>query len=265
MENTILLSPGEDIVKDKKAILDAYPFLRMNQYAETLIQELELRSAPQKADWWNLYMKGEIRFMGTSLPDIRKLLKEKNSREGLDQLPMNRQVSFVNGLMRSDLAEHKLAAVLYMQLFWLDKQKHSFLLSLISDWFTDRYIYDWNTSDLLSVKVLAPLVDSGDERVIWTLKKWNSDPYLWKARASLVPFTKSKNIAVHSKSIARFSDILIRREERFAKSAVGWVMREYSKVDEDFVLEFLSKHVKHTTWEVKRNALKYYRQKLKQS
>ena len=237
----------------------------MNQHAETLVQELKIRSVLQKADWWNSYMKGEIRFVGTSIAEIRKLLIEKNSSEGLDQLPMNQQVSLVNGLMRSELAEHKLAAILYIQLFWLGNQKNTFLLSLISDWFDDRFIYDWNTTDLLCVKVLTPLVDTGDEKLIWTLKRWNRDPYLWKARASLVPFARSKNIADHSKSIGRFSDILIRREERFAKTAVGWVMREYSKVDEDFVHDFLSKHVKHTTWEVKRNALKYYRQNLKQS
>ena len=237
----------------------------MNQYAETLVQELQDRSVPQKADWWNSYLKGEIRFVGTGIPEIRKLLMEKNRSEGLDQLPMNQQVSLVNGLMRSELAEHKLAAILYMQLFWLGRQKNSFLMSLISDWFTDRYIHDWNTTDWLCVKVLTPIVDSGEEEVIWTLKKWNRDPYLWKARASLVPFARAKSIADHSKTIRRFADILVRREERFAKTAVGWVMREYSKLDEDFVLDFLSKHVKHTTWDVKRNALKYYRQKLKQS
>jgi 3-methyladenine DNA glycosylase AlkD len=237
----------------------------MNQHAETLVQELKIRSVPQKADWWNSYMKGEIRFVGTSISEIRKLLIEKNCSDGLDQLPMNQQVSLVNGLMRSELAEHKLAAILYVQLFWLGNQKNSFLLSLISDWYDDRFIYDWNTSDWLCVKVLTPIVNSGDEKVIWTLKRWNRDPYLWKARASLVPFAGSKCIGDHSKSIEHFSAILIRREERFAKTAVGWVLREYSKMDEDFVHDFLSRHIKHTTWEVKRNALKYYRHKLKQS
>jgi len=235
----------------------------MNQHAETLVQELEVRSVPQKADWWNSYMKGEIRFVGISIPEIRKLLLEKNSSEGLDQLPMNQQVSLVNGLMRTDFGEHKLAAILYIQLFWLGKQKNSFLMGLISDWFDDRYIHDWNTTDWLCVKVLTFLIESGDEQVIWTLKSWNRDAYLWKARASLVPFAHVKNIADHSKSIKLFSDILIRREERFAKTAVGWVMREYSKLDEAYVLDFFSRHVKHTSWEVKRNALKYYRQKMK--
>ena len=208
-------------------------------------------------------MKGAIRFVGISVPEIRNLLYETNKEMGLVQLPMNQQVSMVNGLMRSSLAEHKLAAVLYMQLFWLGTQKNSFLIGLITDWFTDRYIHDWNTSDLLSVKVLSPLIDTGDEELVWTFKHWNRDPYLWKARASLVPFARARSLGAHKKTVERFSDILIRREERFAKTAVGWVLREYSKLDQEFVLDFLSKHVKYTTWEVKRNALKYYRQKLK--
>jgi 3-methyladenine DNA glycosylase AlkD len=64
----------------------------------------------------------------------------------------------------------------------------------------------------------------------------------------------------YSREIERFSGILIRREERFAKTAVGWVLREYSKHDPDFVLSFLSRHVRYTSAELKRNALKYYRQ-----
>jgi len=104
---------------------------------------------------------------------------------------------------------------------------------------------------------------SGDPQVIWKLKQWNRDPYLWKARASLVPFARAKYITTHSREIYQFSDTLIRRNERFAKTAVGWVLREYSKHDPEFVLDFLSKHVKHTTAEVKRNSLKYYRKDLR--
>lgn len=235
----------------------------MNPYAEALVQELEVRSVPQKADWWNHYLKGEIRFVGTSIPEIRKLLIERNFSDGLDRLPMNQQVGMVNGLMRSPFAEHKLAAILYIQLFWMGNQKNSFLLSLFSDWFDERYIYDWNTTDWLSVRLLTPILDTGDEKVLWTLKRWNRDSYLWKARASLVPFAHSRHIRDYSTYIENFADILIRREERFAKTAVGWVLREYSKIDQEFVLGFLSRHMKYTTWDVKRNALKYYRQKLK--
>ena len=104
-------------------------------------------------------------------------------------------------------------------------------------------------------------MDSGDEKVIWYLKRWSWDNYLWKARASLVPFAQCRNMEEHSAVIKHCADVLIRRPERFAKTGVGWVLREYSKWDVEFVLNFLSRHVKYTTSEVKRNALKYYRQK----
>jgi len=235
----------------------------MNTLTIRISDEILERSSPDKADWWKRYLKGVISFAGTGMPEIRALLLELNREFCFEQLPLNRQVSIVYGLMRGQIAEDKLAAILYMQLFWVGKQKNRLIMGLVSDWFDDRLIYDWNTCDWLSVKVLTPLVDSGDQEIIWALKRWNRDPYLWKARASLVPFAQCQNISSYAKIIRLLSDILIRREERFAKSAVAWVLREYSKVDEDFVLDFLSRHVKHTPTEVKRQALKYYRQKRK--
>jgi 3-methyladenine DNA glycosylase AlkD len=77
----------------------------------------------------------------------------------------------------------------------------------------------------------------------------------------MVPFARVSSITRHAALIYRFADILIRRKERYAKTAVGWVLREYSKHDKEFVLSFLSKHVKYITAEVKRNALKYYRER----
>ena len=231
----------------------------MNPYGQIITDTLQRRSDPEKAEWWNRYMKGSIPFLGAGLPEIRKYLLELNRREGLDALPLNRQVGLVKQLIRGTYAEEKLAAVLYIQLFWLGKQKNSMILGLLTDCFDGHHIYDWNTTDWLCVKVLTPMVDSGEEEVIWTLKQWNRDPYLWKARASLVPFAQASGITRHRKVIAQFSDLLIRREERFAKTAVGWVLREYSKEDPGFVLDFLSRHVTYTTAEVKRNALKYYR------
>ena len=232
----------------------------MNQISEKIVEDLRLTGRSEKADWWNQYLKGTIPFIGAGIPEIRNILLEMNKAEGLDHLSMNRQVGLVNRLIKGRFAEQKLAAILYVQLFWLGCKKNSFLLSLINDWFDERYIFDWNTTDWLSVKILTPIVNSRDPQVIWTLKKWNRDPYLWKARASLVAFAQSSELHANSQELERFCDILIRRQERFAKTAVGWVLREYSKEDPEFVLAFLSKHVRYTTAEVKRNALKYYRQ-----
>lgn len=235
----------------------------MSQLRQIVFDEIKERATPDKAEWWNQYLKGEIPFLGVGTPDIREVFLNRDQESSFEKLAMNQQVSLVNGLMRGTYAEEKLAAILYVQMFWLDKMKGSFLMNLVSDWFDDRHIHDWNTCDWLCVRILTPLVDSGDPQVIWKLKQWNRDSYLWKARASVVPFARARYKSQYSKEIRQFSDILIRRNERFAKSAVGWVLREYSKHDMEFVLDFLSKHVKHTTSEVKRNALKYYRNELR--
>ncbi len=234
----------------------------MHPTRESIIDSLHRRSDPKKAMWWQSYLKQEIPFLGVGTPDIRNILLKMDRTGDLVELSLNRQVGLVNRLMKGSYAEEKLAAILYMQLFWLRKHKNSMMMGMISDWFDERLIFDWNTTDWLCVKVLTPLIESGDEKVLWRLKRWNRDPYLWKARASLVPFAQVKQITDYGKEISRSSDILIRRNERFAKTAVGWVMREYSRHDVEFVLSFLSRHVKYVTGEVKRNALKYHRQYL---
>ena len=235
----------------------------MKQARIEISDQLQRNASSEKARWWNDYLKGEIPFLGVGTPDIRKLFLDRDRYSAYEDLSMNKQVAMVNGLMRGQYAEEKLAAILFVQIFWLGKMKNSFLMNLMSDWFEDRHIFDWNTTDWLCVRILAPLIDTGDEEVIWKLKRWNRDSCLWKARASLVPFAMAKSIADHGRDINRFAGILIRRKERFAKTAVGWVLREYSKHDPDFVLDFLSRHVKHTPAEVKRNALKYYRKEVK--
>jgi len=176
----------------------------MNHHGPDIVVALKQNAKTEKADWWNRYLKGTIPFIGAGIPEIRQILLERNLREGLDQLPMNRQVALVQGLIKGRFAEEKLAAILYIQLFWLGKQKNSFLLNLISDWFDERYIFDWNTTDWLSVKVLTPMIDSQDPQVIWILKHWNKNPYLWKARASLVAFAQVKNLQEHSREVRRF-------------------------------------------------------------
>jgi hypothetical protein len=69
--------------------------------------------------------------------------------------------------------------------------------------------------------------------------------------------TQSKFIESHTKTINLFSEELIKRPERFCKTAVAWVMIEYSKVDNKLVTDFLEKNKEWTTREVIKNATKY--------
>lgn len=158
--------------------------------------------------------------------------------------------------MDQEYTEPKLAAILFIQLYWkTSKPKET--LKLTSNWLDKGFVADWNVCDWLCVRLLSPLIDKYPELAIPKFETWNNSPNLWKARASLVPFAQCKTIGKHQESIFELSEVLIKREERFCKTAVGWVLRQYSKIDDNLVTEFLETHKEWTTKEVVKNATKY--------
>ncbi|MCF8356014.1 MAG: DNA alkylation repair protein [Melioribacteraceae bacterium] len=211
---------------------------------------------PEKARWLENYIKHDIKSKGVGIPDIRMIVKKANDEFGIKEKPQSDQIKLLTDLMTQEYTEDKLSAILYLQLFWhneYDKQK----IDLVSYWFDERLITDWNVCDWLCVRILTPMIDNSPKVIISELKKWNTTKNMWKARASLVPFAQSKTMDHYKEIIGLLSVELIKREERFCKTAVGWVMREFSKIDKDFVLNFLSDNEKWTTNEVIKNANKY--------
>jgi 3-methyladenine DNA glycosylase AlkD len=74
----------------------------------------------------------------------------------------------------------------------------------------------------------------------------------------VVSFVKVASDERYYPYIEAASATLIRREERFAKSAVGWILRDISKHNRDFVVSFLDSHHKHFSIESVRNVTKYF-------
>jgi len=89
--------------------------------------------------------------------------------------------------------------------------------------------------------------------------KWKDKKYLWQDRASLVSFAQAKSLKQHMDYIDKAASQLIKREERFVKTAVGWVLREVSKFDMQYVKEFLFSNAEYLTLEVINNSLKYFK------
>lgn len=193
------------------------------------------------------------------IPEIRNTLQSFVETNKLLIQSKSSQVRFLNELMESEFTEPKLAAILFLQLYW-KTGKETDIFTIVKIWFEKEWITDWNVCDWLCVRVLSPLLDSQPDLTAKALAQWNTSPNLWLARASLVPFAQCKEIQMHKKTIEQFSIQLIKREERFCKTAVGWVLREYSKYDPKFVRRFLKTHKSFTSAEVEKNAMKYVRE-----
>ena len=118
-------------------------------------------------------------------------------------------------LIREPVAEDKLAGVLYLQ-----------------EYLTDRV--PWRTA----LPRYAELFDSG-------VAAWHKAENLWRARASAVAFVYLTADARFHDLIERSCTTLIRRDERFAKTAVGWVLRELSRHDPARVERFVREYQPH--------------------
>lgn len=228
----------------------------MNTNSEYIIGLIEARQNKDKATWLENYVKHDIKSLGVGIPAIREIVKQSEKELHVTALSIPAQKKMLDDLMLQSYTEHKLAAILYIQLFWKNTDPDT-VLNLISDWFDQGAINDWNVCDWLCVRLLSPLLDRVPRQAVNEFTVWNQDPNQWKARASLVPFAQCKTIERHTKTIFEFSIRLIKREERFCKTAVGWVMREYSKINPQLVIDFLENHKEWMSNEVRKNAAKY--------
>lgn len=228
----------------------------MKEISKNIQDKLTLIGKPEKAKWLEFYVKHKVKSKGVGIPEIREVVKKTNNDYKLTEKKTGEQIKLLNDLMRQEYTEDKLFAILYLQLFWKGKNEKQ-TIDLVSNWFDNELITDWNVCDWLCVRVLTPMLDNWTKPTLRELAIWNKDKNLWKSRASLVPFAQCNKIDLHENIIKEFSIELIKRDERFCKTSVGWVLREYSKIDKNFVTGFLSEFENWTTKEVVRNATKY--------
>ena len=228
----------------------------MKEISKNIQSKISSIGNPDKAKWLENYIKHDIKSKGVGIPEIRAIVKEATTEFKLIELDISEQIDLLNNLMNSEYTEDKISAIIYIQLYW-NKTNEYEKIALISDWFDKKLITDWNVCDWLCVRLLTPMIDNWTKNTLRELKKWNKSQNQWKARASLVPFAQSKSIGKHKNLIEEFSIELIKRNERFCKTAVAWVLREYSKFDSDFTTRFLYEYENWTTKEVVKNATKH--------
>ena len=102
----------------------------------------------KKARWLENYVKHDSRSRGVGIPQIREELKAVVRETALSEQAPEIQIALLDDLMRQPFTEDKLAAILYLQLYWKEENPAR-QLKLISYWLDERWISDWNVCDWL--------------------------------------------------------------------------------------------------------------------
>lgn len=210
--------------------------------------------------WWENYVKDSAPFRGVKMPVIRAKLHAWHEDGVAERLDQSEQVTLALNLIERKFVEDKLAGILFLEEILLPRGAIDCRRDLerFAALFHPGGIYDWNVCDWFCVKVLGPMIRDRGKRCASMLAQWRSAPFLWQARAALVPFVNVAHDTAYHPMIAKTCNTLIRREERFAKTAVGWVLRDVSKHDRGFVERVLEDNLMHFSLESLRNATKYF-------
>ena len=225
---------------------------------ETLKNRLDKHANIKRKLWFENYIKHNTKYRGVELPKIRDELKEWYSEENIEQLSLNEQLDLALSFFEEDYAEDKFAGILFLQLYLYNKIDYEILLLRFETIFEKGYIYDWSVCDWLCTRVLRNMIKVNGMKCAKAISEWNTAENVWQARSSVVAFTNINKENQFTPLILESNAILIKREERFAKTAVGWLLREISKIDQGIVIDFIKEYGQHFSKECLENSIKYF-------
>ncbi len=103
-------------------------------------------------------------------------------------------------------------------------------------------VMDWETCDQMAMKVIAPLILKGDDRIWELLETWAKSKYPWTARLPVATFPplirKNPELA---ERLLKYVKMHMNRKEPALKKAVEWAINEYYKNRPQECRRFLSK------------------------
>ncbi|MDE0291427.1 MAG: DNA alkylation repair protein [Candidatus Dadabacteria bacterium] len=116
---------------------------------------------------------------------------------------------------------------------------------------------DWSTTDWFCIRVLDPFIMKSENAVAREIGSWYKSRDLWQRRSSIVSFRgsakKNKYLGIIKRNIAS----LVKEDERFIQTAIGWLISELSRHYPDEANNIVSEHFSDLSYEVINRHTKY--------
>lgn len=182
----------------------------------------------------SLYMRNKFKFLGIKSPKRKEIFKQifenfKNNKE-IDK-------EFVVKFFNKDYREFQ-----YIAIDYLIKMKKYFLkddIFFIKDLIITKSW--WDTVDFIASNLLGEICKKYPSLIDEQIVFWINDENMWLRRSSIIfqlRYKENTNLEILQKSIESNID----DDEFFIQKAIGWALREYSKTDYKWVLNFINNH-----------------------
>ena len=213
---------------------------------EQIRKELRRHASPAKKDVYERFFKtgkgeygeGDL-FIGITVPETRSVAKKFSG------LPLRE----VKSLMLSPFHEERLCGILILVENFKkgDERKRKKIYEFYMR--NSSKVNNWDLVDLSADKIVGEYLLDKDKMVLYKLANSNN---VWQRRISIIATFAFIKKGVF-KDTFRISEILLQDKHDLIHKAVGWMLREVGKRDQEAEEKFLRKHYRH----MPRTALRY--------
>lgn len=180
------------------------------------------------------YGEGDL-FLGLKVPQTRSLVAEYKDKLSLQE---------VETILDSPYHEIRLAGALLLVTFFEESQKIKDIVAMKKIYQlylkNSKKINNWDLVDLSAAKIVgAYLIENSS--ALKDLENLCRSENLWQKRIAILstwPFIKAGKLDFALKYLQKF----LAEEHDLLHKAVGWMLRELGKADQEVLLNFLEKH-----------------------
>ncbi|GAB3903144.1 DNA alkylation repair protein [Kibdelosporangium lantanae] len=99
----------------------------------------------------------------------------------------------------------------------------------------------WDYVDEIAIRRVGPLLRTDPARLVPVMRSWSKDPDPWRRRTSVICQVTAKE-ATDTDLLAHCVEANIGDPDFFLRKGIGWALRDYSKVDPQWVRGFVESH-----------------------
>ncbi|MBD0404652.1 DNA alkylation repair protein [Flammeovirga sp. EKP202] len=208
----------------------------MSEYITTLEAVFEEHHDHERALQQKAYMRNQFEFYGLTSP-IRKELQKPFLQK--DYLPLKEEAfDIITVLWNKPQREYQLFC-----LDLLDKYKRQYKEDDIA--FLEKLICQkswWDTVDFLAYKQVGALLSKYPSMQKSCSQRWLASNNIWLQRTAVLFQLKYKSDLDTNLLVDNITPLL-GSKEFFINKAIGWVLREYSRTNPEWVIEYVSTEV----------------------
>ena len=181
------------------------------------------------------YMKDRYEYFGIKSPLRKDIYREHKLQHGL--IPLDETEEIIKWCWQQPQREYQYFAMEFLgkAMKKADKDSINLYVYMIANkaW--------WDTVDYIAANLVGNYLKLFPERTKELTAQWMASNDMWLQRTSLLFQLKYKS-ATDTELMHHFIGQLSDSKEFFIRKAIGWVLREYSKTDAEFVVDYVKKY-----------------------